>query len=140
MRYIGLDVGEKTIGVAVGEILASELTTLKAGRNRSFYRQPEIALEKLDQLAENEGVDGYVVGLPVDQEGGLTDEAKKIKEFAGQLAKETGRPVSFTNETLTSLMATQMLEEQELPQREVEGKVHQLAASLILQQYLEERL
>lgn len=140
MRFLGLDVGEKTIGVAVGESLASEVTTLKAAKNKSFYRQPEIAIEALDKLAVGEMVDGYVIGMPVDQAGEKTEEAKKIAQFANHLTRETGRPVFFTNETLTSFMAAQMLEEQELSSKEVEQKVHQLAASLILQQYLEEKM
>lgn len=140
MRLLGLDIGQKTIGVAVGEVLASELTTLRTGKNGSFYASPEKdrAIEEINMLKKREEATGIVVGLPVDEEGALTEEAEKIRAFADQLKDACLCPIHFTNETLTSFMARDILEGEKATSSESAKREDQLAAQLILQQYLEE--
>lgn len=138
MRYLGLDVGERNIGVAVGEVLAGELTTIRAGKKKSFYETPESAYAEIQRLMATEQADALVIGLPVDQEGELTGEAKKISTFAAGLAACTNKQIHFVNETLTSFMAKDLLADQGIVGRDADERVDQLAAQLILQQYLEE--
>ena len=138
MRYLGLDIGEKHIGVAVGELLASELTTIQAGKNKSFYEQPELSFEPISRLIAQEQADGIVVGLPVNEDGTHSAEAKKIQKFGDELGKNLDKTIHFVNETLSSFMATDILESQGLSIEEAKLREHQLAAQLILQQYIEE--
>ena len=140
MRYLALDVGERSIGVAVGEIIASELTTIKVGKEKSFYDQPFLAFEPIIKLIDQEQADAIVVGLPVNETGQLSDEAKKIQQFAEKLGAKLDKVIHSVNETLSSFMAEDILESEGLSIEEAKKREHQLAAQLILQQYLEENV
>ncbi|HUD20600.1 MAG TPA: Holliday junction resolvase RuvX [Candidatus Saccharimonadales bacterium] len=140
MKYLGLDIGKKNIGVASGEIIASELTTLRAGKDENFYQSPakDRAFEEIGKLLRQEEADALVVGLPVDENGQDTEESKHIHQLASQLEAELNVTVHLTNETLTSFMAEDILSEQGLSGDEAKKRIDQLAASLILQQFIEE--
>ena len=138
MRYLGLDVGERHIGLAVGELLASELTTLNAAKDQSFYQSPEEAFTSIEKLVQSEQADAVVIGLPVSEDGHLTDEAKAIKRFGDQLSHRLDKTIHYVNETLSSFMAADILESQGLSVAAARQREHQLAAQLILQQFLEE--
>jgi putative Holliday junction resolvase len=139
MRYLGLDVGKKNIGIAVGEVLASELTTLRC-KTESFYEDPGLtqAIKDIKALIEEEEVDAVVAGLPVNEEGGETQESKLIRSFGKALEERLNIDLHYVNETLTSFMAQDMLEEQGASKEEANKRVDQMAATLILQQYLED--
>lgn len=138
MRYLALDVGARRIGLAVGESIASELTTIESPKGVSHYEQPEVALSKLKEIVSTEKIDELVVGLPVNELGEMTSEAEKISKFCTLLEAELKLPVHQVDETLTSFMAEEMLREQGLPAEQVNKRKDQLAATLILDQYLEE--
>ena len=140
MRYLSLDVGERSIGVAVGELIASELTTIKVGKDKSFYEQPELAFAPIIKLIDQEQIDAIVVGLPVNEQGAKSAEAQKIEKFAVALGAELDKKIHFVNETLSSFMAQDILESEGLSIEEAKKKEHQLAAQLILQQYIEENV
>lgn len=138
MRYLGLDIGARSIGVAVGELIASELTTLRSGKDKSFYEQPELSFEPIAKLIVQEQADAIVVGLPVNEDGTLSPEAKKVQVYADKLSKKLDKTIHFVNETLSSFMASDILESQGLSIEEAKLREHQLAAQLILQQFIEE--
>ena len=138
MRYLGLDVGSRRIGVAVGETLAAELTTIESLKDTSFYDDATMAIQEIARLKELEEADAIVVGLPVDEAGEPTEESKKIGDFSKKLEADLGCAVHFVDETLTSFMAEELLASQEVSAQEAAKRVHQAAAQLILQQYLEE--
>jgi len=139
MRYLGLDVGKKNIGIAVGEVLASELTTLRC-RADSFYEGEGLkqALGELATIIEEEQIDAVIVGLPVKEDGSPTQESKLITDFSTHLSDKLNIAVHSVNETLTSFMAQDILESQGISLEESKKRVDQLAATLILQQYLED--
>lgn len=140
MRYLGLDLGARKIGVAVGELIASELTTLRNNKGESFYEEPyrEKVIKEISALISQEEADAVVVGLPVGEEGDETEESKKVRGFAEHLEEKLNISVHLTNETLTSFMAQDILESQGLSPQEIEEREDQLAATLILQQFIEE--
>lgn len=140
MKYLGLDIGQKRIGVAVGEILARELLTLRAGERESFYVEPARtrALEEIKTIVEEEAVSGIVAGLPVKEDGGPSEESAKISAFCDGLSTVVGFEVKTVDETLTSFMARDILGGQGLNGKELESRLDQASAALILQQYLEE--
>lgn len=140
MRYLGLDVGARNIGIAVGEVLSEELTTINCKKKETFYLGDarDLAVSQIEKLLEVEQADAIVIGLPVDEEGNPTEESKKIKEFADYLALKTNKKIHFVDETLTSFMAEEMLVDAGLNQKEISERLHQASAQLILQQYLEE--
>jgi len=140
MKYLGLDIGKKNIGVAIGEVLASELTTLRSGKDENFYHNPARtrAYEQIDTIINQENVDAIVIGLPVNQEEEMTPEAILIKNFGEGLSEVVNCQIHYVNETLTSFMAEELLEARDPKSKEVRARVDQVAAELILQQYLEE--
>ncbi|MEK7535265.1 MAG: Holliday junction resolvase RuvX [Patescibacteria group bacterium] len=140
MRYLGLDVGERAIGVAVGELIASELTTLKISKEKSYYDQPELSFDPIIKLIDIEQADAVVVGLPINEDGLPSEEARKIQQFANKLGVKLDKTIHFVNETLSSFMAEDILESQGLSIHEARLREHQLAAQLILQQYIEENV
>jgi putative Holliday junction resolvase len=140
MNYLGLDVGQKRIGVAVGRILASELTTLQAGHHESFYEDPARtrAYQEILSLLQKEEAGGVVAGLPVKADGNESEESKKIVKFCDGLSTVLGFEVRVVDETLSSFMARDILEGQGIAGQELEARLDQASAALILQQFLEE--
>ena len=139
MRYLGLDVGQKKIGVAIGEDLVVELVTLICPKETTFYEDKgyKYAVSEIKKLIDLEEISALVIGLPVDKDGNPTEESKKIKKFAGKLKDNPGLLIHFVDETLTSFMAEELLSSQDLSKEEVHQRVHQAAAQLILQQFIE---
>lgn len=140
MKYLGLDVGQKTVGVATGELIAAELTTLRTHKDESFYEEParSRSAEALAQILIDEQASAVVIGLPVKEDGSPSQESQRIQEYGQFLQEKLNRSVHYVDETLTSFMARDMLEEQGVSPKEIEARIDQLSAQLILQQYLEE--
>lgn len=140
MRYLGLDIGKRKIGVAVGELIATELTTLIAGKDESFYESnaQTRSFEEIKKHLESERASAIVVGMPVKEDGSPSEESTKIEDYVHGLQEYTNITIHTVDETLTSFMAREMLESQGLSEKEIDTRVDQLSAQLILQQYLEE--
>ena len=135
-RYLGLDVGAKRIGVAVSDELgltAQPVLTLERKRN------PRDDLRSLARLARRFGVAGIVVGYPLHLSGETSPRAQKTAAFAADLGEMTGLPVHLWDERLTTQEAHRILYEAGR-ERQRHGKVvDQVAATLILQSFLDER-
>ncbi|MGX7775960.1 Holliday junction resolvase RuvX [Streptococcus pluranimalium] len=136
MRIMGLDVGSKTVGVAVSDPLGFTAQGIEIiGINEE---EKEYGLERLAELISEYKVDKFVVGLPknMNNSEGPRVEASK---FYGDLIKERfGFPVDYQDERLTTVQAERMLVEQADISREKRKKViDKLAAQLILQNYLD---
>jgi putative holliday junction resolvase len=137
-RILGLDYGEKRIGLAVSDptgTIASPLTTLT---RRSGKRPPWAELERLVQEYE---VNELVVGLPLDLAGEERAWSREVREFGDRLASRTGLPVHWIDERLTSVQAERAVRGSGLRrgQREEKERVDAAAAAIILQQFLERR-
>ncbi|HEM6117400.1 TPA: Holliday junction resolvase RuvX [Streptococcus suis] len=136
MRIMGLDVGSKTVGVAVSDPLGFTAQGIEIiGINEE---EEEYGLERLAELVSEYKVDKFVVGLPknMNNSEGPRVEASK---FYGDLIKERfGLPVDYQDERLTTVQAERMLVEQADISRGKRKKViDKLAAQLILQNYLD---
>lgn len=136
MRIMGLDVGSKTVGVAVSDPLGFTAQGIEIiGINEE---EEEYGLERLAELISEYKVDKFVVGLPknMNNSEGPRVEASK---FYGDLIKERfGFPVDYQDERLTTVQAERMLVEQADISRGKRKKViDKLAAQLILQNYLD---
>ncbi|MBI3973490.1 MAG: Holliday junction resolvase RuvX [Chloroflexi bacterium] len=102
---LGLDVGERRIGVAVGDpsgSLASPLTTVMRTSDRA-------AVEAIGQLAATHGADMIVVGLPLQEDGSPSPQAARTQAFARKLRAIPGRQVVFWDERYTTVDATERL-------------------------------
>ncbi|HEV2322414.1 MAG TPA: Holliday junction resolvase RuvX [Terracidiphilus sp.] len=134
-RFLGLDVGNRRIGVAVSDELgltAQPVLTLERRRSR---RED---LRSLARLARRFGVAGIVVGNPLHLEGAASRQAEKTQAFAGELGELTGLPVHLRDERLTTQEAHQILYESGRARQQHRRVVDQVAATLILQGFLDE--
>jgi len=135
MRVMALDVGDKTIGVAISDAL---LLTAQA---RPTVRRKDIAadIEKLRRLAQENEVHEVVVGQPLHMDGQPSPQSQKVARFAEQLRKVLDLPIIFWDERLTSFEAEQHLEQMGLNWRQRREQVDKIAAMIILQNYLDSR-
>lgn len=133
-RYLGLDVGNKRIGVAVTDELgltAQPVMTLERLRSR---RED---LRSLARLARRYGVAAIVVGNPLHVSGELSPQAEKTQAFAAELGELTGLPIHLWDERLTSHEAHELLYASGKRRQEHRAVVDQVAAVLILSSFLE---
>jgi putative holliday junction resolvase len=136
LRYLGLDVGNRRIGVAVSDELgltAQPVLTLERKRSR---RED---LRSLARLCRRFGVAGIVVGNPLHLKGDASPQAAKTQAFAAELGELTGLPIHLWDERLTSHEAHQILYEAGRKRQEHRRVVDQVAAVLILQGFLDEK-
>ncbi|WP_258359923.1 Holliday junction resolvase RuvX [Moorella sulfitireducens (nom. illeg.)] len=135
MRIMGLDVGSKTIGVAVSDPLgwtAQGVTTI--------HRKNKVEdIKALKQLVVRYGVEEVVVGLPRNMNGTFGPGAAEARAFAATLEAELGLPVHLYDERLSTIAADKILLDADLSRRRRRAVVDRVAASIILQGYLDRR-
>jgi len=132
-RILGLDVGSKTIGMAVSDplgITAQGLPTLRRQNKRLDFAQ-------LEQVIRQYEVAGIVVGHPLRMSGAEGTQAEKMQHFAEELRQKFGLPVHLWDERLTSAEANRLLKESEMSIQRRGEVVDRLAAVLILQNWME---
>lgn len=135
-RFLALDVGSKRIGVAVSDELgltAQSVLTLERRRNA---REDQRSLAR---LARRFGVVGIVVGNPLHLSGEASPRSAKTEAFAAALGELTGLPIHMWDERLTTHEAHQILYEAGHARQEHHRVVDQVAATLILQSFLDSR-
>jgi putative pre-16S rRNA nuclease len=134
-RILALDVGSKTIGLAVSDplgITAQGLPTIRRKNKRT-----DLAL--LDKVVEQYRVKELVVGYPLRLNGAAGTQSEKMSAFAEQLRERYGLPVHLWDERLTTAEAQRVLRESEISTKRRGQVVDQLAAVLILQSFMESR-
>lgn len=134
-RVLGLDVGSKTIGMAVSDplgITAQGLPTIRRKNKRLDFEQLAGVLNQY-QVAE------IVVGYPLRLSGNEGTQSGKMQLFAEELRKKFGLPVHLWDERLTSSQANRVLREAELSIKKRGEAVDRMAAVLILQNWMEAR-
>lgn len=129
-NYLGLDVGNKRIGVAVASAIARlprALTTLD---------HTETVLNDIKTIVEQESIGTVVVGLPRNLSGEDTEQTKAVRQFAEELGTYLNLPVHLQDEALTSRAAESEL--QRLGKNYEKSDIDALAATVILGDYIEE--
>lgn len=137
-RVLGIDYGERRIGLALSDPSGTIARPLPALLRRRGKRPP---LARLLTLAQEHDVTAFVVGLPLDLEGEEGPRAAEVRRFAESLAARSGRPVHLRDERLTTVRAERLLREMGIsPSGERRAaRVDTLAAALILQGFLDAR-
>ncbi|MCG0277735.1 MAG: Holliday junction resolvase RuvX [Thermanaeromonas sp.] len=134
MRIMGLDVGEKNIGVAVSDPLGWTAQGVTTIRRRGKLEED---LEAILRLAKEYRVERVVVGLPRNMNGSLGPQARKVLEFIEALEERLQLPVVPWDERLTTSAAERVLITADLSRRRRKSVIDRLAAVLILQSYLD---
>jgi putative holliday junction resolvase len=136
MRVMALDYGELNIGVAISDELqltARPLTTIRR-KNRRY----EQVVERIRELiAENE-IATLVVGLPLSMDGSRGAAVERVERFISDLRRGVSIPIVTVDERLTSREADQILREMGVGLRERRARSDEYAASVILQDYIDE--
>lgn len=134
-RYLALDVGSKRIGVAVSDELGLTAQPVMTLERRRSTRED---LRSLARLARRYAVAGVVVGNPLHLSGDESPRAVRTQAFAAELGTLTGLPIHLWDERLTSREAHQILYEAGHSRQDHLQVVDQVAATLILQSFLDE--
>ncbi len=133
MRVLGLDVGDRRIGVAV-----SDLLWLTAQGVETWERKgQEKDMAHFRALASEWQAGKWVLGLPVNMNGTVGEKADSVRRFGETLERETGLPVAYCDERLTTVAAHRVLIEGGTRREKRKGVVDKLAAILILQTWMD---
>lgn len=138
MRIMGLDYGDKTVGVAISDdmlLTAQPVETIKrerANKLRQTYARIEELIIKYD-------VGKIVTGLPLNMNNEEGLRCKLTREFAETLGRRTGLEIIFQDERLTTFAADAVLEEGGVRKEKRKAYIDKIAASMILQGYLDAR-
>ena len=133
MRYMGLDIGDKRIGIALsfGVISQGLCTYKRINDDRDF--------EYIKKLVEENSVLKIIVGLPKNMNGSIGFQGKKVIEFCDELEKILSNEViiEFIDERLTTVLANNFMLEADISRKKRRNIVDKIAAQIILQDYLD---
>lgn len=135
MRVLGLDVGEKTIGVAVSDLMGWTAQGITVVRRTSL----ENDLTALRKLVEEYAVEKFVLGLPRRTDGSYGPETEKIYQFASELEREFALPVEYWDERFSTVSAERILLEGDVSRAKRRQVIDKVAATVILQAYLDSK-
>lgn len=133
MRKIALDVGTVRIGIATSDpmgIIASGYETFVRSKDE------EGDLKKIALLAEEKQADTFVIGLPLNMDGTEGEKVAEIREFADKLSRFTDKKIVFQDERLTTVSAEKVLIESGMRREKRKQVIDKVAATIILQSYL----
>jgi putative Holliday junction resolvase len=128
-RLVGLDVGERTIGVAISDDdrrVASPIVTIRRGKFAADA-------QRLLRLAAERGAAGIVVGLPVNMDGSEGPRCQSVRQFARNLLRCLDLPLAFWDERLSTAAVTRALVDADVSRRRRAQIVDKMAAAYILQ-------
>ena len=135
-RYLGLDFGSKTVGVAISDPLlmsASGLEIIRRDRESKIRK----TLSRIDEIIKEYDVDEIVLGLPMNMDDTEGERCRKTREFGENLERRTGLKVNYFDERLSSFEAHEILDECGIKSVNHKEFVDEVAAMVILQGYLE---
>ena len=135
-RLMGLDVGSRTVGVAVSDMLGWTAQGVEIVQINED--EQEFGLDRIAELVKENEVVGFVLGLPKNMNNTSGRRVEAAKAYGELLKEKFNLPIDFIDERLTTVEAERMLVEQADASRKKRKKViDKLAASLILQNYLD---
>ena len=133
LRALGIDFGEKRIGIAISDPagrVAVPLTTLARRDDRS-------AMAAIAEIARREGIGRLVLGEPVSLDGTRGAAAARVRRFGERLAAKTALPLTFVDEALTSVEAAARLRAAGVDPRRAPERIDAMAAQIVLQEDLD---
>ena len=133
MRTLGLDIGDKRIGVAISdpeEILASPLATITREDDKK-------AIDDIIKLVDQNDVERIVVGLPYSLDGSIGGQANKVMDFAERLSQYTRASMEIWDERLSTVAVERLLREAGKKKAKKRERRDAAAAAFILQGYLD---
>ena len=136
MKLLGIDYGERRIGLAISDdlgMMAHELDVIADWNNEDL-------LEHLRQLIILEGIEKIVLGLPLNMSGEETEKTQEVRDFAAMLENVLDVEIVFEDERWTTKMVDKVLREMNVSQKEARVMKDMVAAKYILQGYMDKGL
>jgi len=136
MKYLGLDLGSRTLGIATSDgtgLIASSYKTIK--HNEEYER----LLQEVKQIVEELKIEAIVLGFPKNMNNTIGPKGELSLSFKEQLEKIVNIPVILQDERLTTKSATDMLIMGNVSRKDRKKVVDSVAATIILQSYLDRR-
>jgi len=134
-RIMGLDVGDKTIGVALSDpmfLMAHPLETIKR-------KKASLDIAKLVEIIDREDVEIIVVGLPKNMNNSIGPQSMKVMSFVDLLKKQTDKEIIYEDERMTTIQSEKVLIDMKVRRENRKEHIDKIAASFILQTYLDRR-
>lgn len=133
-RYLGLDVGDATIGVSVSDLLGLTAQGVETIRRKTLKSD----LLRLKEIAETYETNAFVLGLPKNMDGSEGERVEVIREFAEEIKKKfPDAEINFWDERLTTVAAHKTLIEADMSRKKRKKVVDKMAAIFILQGFLD---
>ena len=139
MRIMGLDYGSKTVGVAISD----ELLLTAQGKEiirRNEENKLRKTLARIEELIQEYGVEKIVLGLPLNMDESVSERSELCLEFKEKIERRTGIPVEMMDERLTTVEADEIMNEARIKGKKRKEYVDMIAAQIILQDYLDNKL
>lgn len=137
MRIMGLDVGSRTVGVAISDALgwtAQGIETIKIHEENL-----EFGLERIDELVKEHNVTEFVVGFPKNMNNSIGPRAEASEQYAKLLTEKYQLPVTLWDERLTTMAAERMLIDADVSRKKRKLVIDKMAAVMILQGFLDRK-
>ncbi|MCM3358452.1 MULTISPECIES: Holliday junction resolvase RuvX [unclassified Psychrobacillus] len=137
MRIMGLDVGSRTVGIAISDALgwtAQGIETIKINEDAQ-----EFGMERIDELVKQHQVSEFVVGFPKNMNNSIGPRAEASEQFAKLLTDKYNFPVTLWDERLTTMAAERMLIDADVSRKKRKLVIDKMAAVMILQGYLDRK-
>ncbi|TQQ84605.1 Holliday junction resolvase RuvX [Peptacetobacter hominis] len=132
-RIMGLDIGDKTIGVAVSDLMGMTAQGVKTIKRTSKKND----IEEIKNIITEKQVDKIVSGLPKNMNGTIGPQGERVQKFCELIKEETGLEIEFWDERLTTVAAERSLLEADVSRQKRKKVIDMLAAVIILQGYLD---
>lgn len=134
MRYIGLDLGTKTLGISLSNgIIATNYKTLRHNEDYDYL------INEVEKIILEKRIDKIVLGFPKNMNNTIGERANITLSFKEKLEKKTGIEVILEDERLTSCVANQVLIEADTSRKKRKERVDGVASVIILQSYLDRK-
>lgn len=135
MRYLGLDLGTKTLGVSISDrtgVIASFYDNIR-------YDDEDILLNRIKEIIDKEKIDIIVLGLPKNMDGSLGFRVEETLSFKDKLEKITDKEIILQDERLTTKVATDVLIQADMSRKKRKQVIDGVSAVIILQSYLDRK-
>ena len=135
MRYLGLDLGTKTLGVSI-----SDRTGIIASFYDSFrYKSEDELILKIKDIVSKENIDVIVLGLPINMDGSLGFRAEETMDFMNKLKAVVDMEIVLQDERLSTKVATDVLVKADMSRKKRKDVIDGVSAVVILQTYLDRK-
>ena len=134
MRYLGIDLGSKTVGLAMSDLTGTIASTYKT----IFFKDEDYnsTIDEIKQIVEEYDIKKIIIGLPKNMNNTLGERALITTEYKNMLEEELNIPIIMFDERLTSVISNSILIEADMSRKKRKKKIDSIAAQIILQDYL----